>query len=128
MAVYQYSWLILFAPLLSFVVIIFGTRMWDLASRPRATEASTGGHGHGDGDGHAAHGDEHDSHGHSDDDDPKVPALSPGAKASAYVGLAITLVACIFSWYLLLNSVFNAGALPYTGVDLNLHWNWGSAA
>src|SRR6266487_5878452 len=32
---YQYSWLILFAPLLAFVVIIFGTRVWDLQSRPR---------------------------------------------------------------------------------------------
>jgi NADH-quinone oxidoreductase subunit L len=120
MAVYQYSWLILLAPLLSFVVIIFGTRMWDLASRPRAAGASTASHGHGDGDehGHAAHGDEHDSHGHSDDDDPKVPALSMGAKASAYVGLAITLVACIFSWYLLLNSVFHPDILHYTGTRL----------
>jgi NADH-quinone oxidoreductase subunit L len=130
MAVYQYSWLILLAPLLSFVVIIFGTRMWDLASRPRAAGASTASHGHGDGDehGHAAHGDEHDSHGHSDDDDPKVPALSMGAKASAYVGLAITLVACIFSWYLLLNSVFHPDILHYTGTDLNLHWSWGVAS
>ena len=130
MAVYQYSWLILLAPLLSFVVIIFGTRMWDLASRPRATGASDAGHGHGDADahGHDAHGDEHDSHGHSDDDDPKVPALSMGAKASAYVGLVITLAACIFSWYLLLNSVFNANALPYTGTDLTLHWGWGGAS
>ena len=130
MAVYQYSWLILLAPLLSFVVIIFGTRMWDLVSRPRAAVANDTGHGHGDADvhGHDAHGDEHDSHAHSDDDDPKVPALSMGAKASAYVGLVITLVACVFSWYLLLNSVFNPGVLNYTGVDLNLHWSWGVAS
>ena len=34
MALYSYSWLILFAPLFSFAVIIFGTRVWDLLSRP----------------------------------------------------------------------------------------------
>ena len=126
--IYQYSWLILLAPLLSFVVIIFGTRMWDLASRPRAAEASdaSSGHGHADTHGHDTHGDEHDSQGHSDDDDPKVPELSLGAKASAYLGILIMLVACLFSWYLLLNSVFNPAVLSYTGVDLNLHWNWGS--
>src|SRR5258707_2112877 len=126
--IYQYSWLILLAPLLSFVVIIFGTRMWDLASRPRAAEASdaSSGHGHADAHGHDVHGDEHDSQGHSDDDDPKVPALSLGSKASAYLGILIMLVACIFSWYLLLNSVLNPAVLSYTGVDLNLHWNWGS--
>jgi proton-translocating NADH-quinone oxidoreductase chain L len=129
MAVYQYSWLILLAPLLSFVVIIFGTRMWDLASRPRVTVASDASHAHDHADAHdhEAHGDEHDSHAHSDDDDPKVPALSLGARASAYVGIFIMLVACIFSWYLLLNSVFNPGVLPYTGTDLTLQWNWGSA-
>lgn len=119
MAVYQYSWLILFAPLLSFVVIIFGTRMWDLASRPRATGANDAGHDHAD-----AHGDEHDSHGHSDDDDPKVPALSMGARVSAYVGIFIMLVSCIFSWYLLLNSVFNPDVLSYAGTDLNVSWKW----
>src|SRR5690348_14706596 len=116
MAVYQYSWLILFAPLLSFVVIIFGTRMWDLASRPRATDTSEAGHGHDDAHGAAAvHGDEHGDHGHSDDDDPKVPALSMGAKVSAYVGVVIMLAACVFSWYLLLNSVFNPAVLSYAG-------------
>lgn len=128
MAVYQYSWLILFAPLLSFVVIIFGTRMWDLASRPRAAVASDADHGHGAAHSHDEHGDEHDSHAHSDDDDPQVPALSMGAKVSAYLGIFIMLVACIFSWYLLLNSVFDANALPYAGVDLNLSWKWGSLA
>ncbi len=125
MAVYQYSWLILFAPLLSFVVIIFGTRMWDLASRPRATDTSEAGHGHDDAHGAAAvHGDEHGDHGHSDDDDPKVPALSMGAKVSAYVGVVIMLAACVFSWYLLLNSVFNPAVLSYAGTDLNLSWKW----
>ncbi|MGH2480894.1 MAG: hypothetical protein ACRDHW_14670, partial [Ktedonobacteraceae bacterium] len=82
MAFYQYSWTILFAPLLSFVLIIFGTRMWDLASRPRATVA-VGGHGHDeihstDQDEHG-HGDEHGGHGLDDDDDPKVAYLSMGA-------------------------------------------------
>lgn len=129
MVVYQYSWLILFAPLLSFAVIIFGTRMWDLASRARAdgVDEADPAENHANMHGHAAHADEHGEHGHSDDDDPKVPVLSTGARVSAYVGIAIMLVACIFSWYLLLASVFNADALPYAGVDLNLHWLWGSA-
>ena len=35
MALYQYSWLILLAPLFSFAVIVFGTRVWDILSRPR---------------------------------------------------------------------------------------------
>src|SRR5207245_2288306 len=35
MALYEYSWLILLSPLFAFVVIIFGTRMWDLAERGR---------------------------------------------------------------------------------------------
>lgn len=131
MAVYQYSWLILFAPLLSFVVIIFGTRMWDLASRPRAAVASGAGHGHDDAQanhGHDAHEDEHAGHEHSDDDDPKVPALNMGARVSGYVGIFIMLLACIFSWYLLLNSVFNSAALPSQGVDLTLAWSWGQAS
>lgn len=35
MALYEYSWLILLSPLFAFAVIIFGTRMWDLATRGR---------------------------------------------------------------------------------------------
>ncbi len=132
MAVYQYSWLILFAPLLSFVVIIFGTRMWDLASRPHSAVAVGEGHGHDDTHATEEHGDHEEAsvHGHSDedDDDPKVPALSTGAKVSSYVGIGIMLLACIFSWYLLLNSVFDSSALSYTGIDLPIHWFWGSAA
>ncbi len=43
---YQYSWLVLFAPLLSFAVIVFGTRVWDMASRPKKVQTVThGGHG-----------------------------------------------------------------------------------
>ena len=34
MALYEYSWLILLAPLFSFAVIVFGTRIWDILSRP----------------------------------------------------------------------------------------------
>ena len=48
-AMYQYSWLVLFAPLLSFVVIVFGTRVWDMLSRPKKVRI-------------VAH-DEHGSHG-----------------------------------------------------------------
>src|SRR5207244_3063574 len=48
-------------------------------------------------------------HGHldDDDDDPKVPSLSPGAKASAYVALVLMAFACIYSWVLLISSVVN---------------------
>ncbi len=38
---YQYSWLVLFAPLLSFVVIVFGTRVWDMLSRPKKVRIVT---------------------------------------------------------------------------------------
>jgi len=43
MALYSYSWLILFAPLFSFVVIIFGTRVWDMLSRPKVATAGVEG-------------------------------------------------------------------------------------
>gem|GEM_PF-6615378 len=93
MAFYQLSWLILFAPLFSFAVIIFGTRVWDMLSRPRvaAAEAHSG-------DAHAeaheveakgSHGDEHGEHGLDDDEDPKVAHLSMGALVSGYVGIVI---------------------------------------
>ncbi len=38
---YQYSGLILFAPLLAFVVIVFGTRVWDMLSRPHKVHITT---------------------------------------------------------------------------------------
>ena len=41
MALYEYSWLILLAPLFAFAVIVFGTRIWDLLSRPRVAAATT---------------------------------------------------------------------------------------
>jgi NADH-quinone oxidoreductase subunit L len=133
MALYQYSWTILFAPLLSFVLIIFGTRMWDLASRPHDAVAvdAHGGHDEAhDTAQHDAHGDEHAGHGLDDDDDPKVAYLSQGAKMSAYLGMFVMLLACIYSWVLLLDStgVLNLSGQPlsYAGMDL-IHYAWGSA-
>jgi proton-translocating NADH-quinone oxidoreductase chain L len=108
MALYQYSWAILFAPLLAFVIIVFGTRMWDLASRPKPAREAAGAHGeeHGSHDEHGGH-DGHDAHGEhgSDDDNPLVPRLTAGARASAYVGIFIMALACIYSWVLLISSV-----------------------
>ena len=50
---YQYSWLVLFAPLLSFVVIVFGTRVWDMQSRPKKVQLTThDAHGSHDADAH----------------------------------------------------------------------------
>ena len=53
MALYEYSWLILLSPLFAFAVIIFGSRMWDLATRghvaaaeEREAEANAGHNGH----------------------------------------------------------------------------------
>src|SRR5436853_4717700 len=112
MALYQYSWAILFAPLLAFVIIIFGTRMWDLLSRPKAAVEATPAEAHA-AESAGAHGEDHgphaghDDHGEhaSDDDDPKVPRLTAGARASAYVGIFIMALACIYSWVLLISSV-----------------------
>jgi NADH-quinone oxidoreductase subunit L len=123
MALYDYSWLILLSPLFSFAAIIFGTRVWDLLSRPptavavAGVQGAQGSHGASSGDAHGSHGqgDAHDEHGDDDnhrlddDDNPKVARLTTGAKASAYVGIAITLFACIYAWVMLLNS---AGVLP----------------
>jgi NADH-quinone oxidoreductase subunit L len=121
---YSYSGLILFAPLLAFAIIIFGTRVGDMLSRPHvALPAAPEDHGdpHGGADvhgtddhttsheveAHDAHGDDHSEHGQDDDDDPKVPSLSVWAKASAYVAISIMALACLFSWFLLLYSVAN---------------------
>src|SRR5437660_5639956 len=126
MAFYQYSWTILFAPLLSFVAIIFGTRMWDLASRSGVSALDATEHGHGN---HHDPGDGHGAHGLDDDDDPKVAHLTPGAKASAYVGIGIMLLGCLYSWLLLLDSTrvlpMTAQGLPQ-GIDL-FSYAWGSA-
>lgn len=127
---YQYAWTILFAPLLSFVVIIFGTRMWDLASRRSAPAGDGAAHGHDRTP--TAHGEPGDGHGGHDeeaDDDPQVPALSTGARVSGYVGIAVMLLACLYSWVLLLLSTGVPGpggaALPAGGLDI-FSYTWGA--
>src|SRR6266849_2414630 len=140
---YQYSWTILLAPLLAFAVIIFVTRVWDMLSRPRVQEVPA----HGaetdainrvptDGDkslndptGNSLpigrdpiHGVERDNL--DDDEDPKVPSLSPGAKASAYAALVLMAFACIYSWVLLINSVVSPDpTLVKTGYTV-LQYTW----
>jgi NADH-quinone oxidoreductase subunit L len=109
---YQYAWTILLAPLCAFVVIIFGTRPWDLLSRPRnasATDAASHGHeahdSHNDQGEHETDDNTHAFHGVDDDDDPQVPALTVGARVSAYVAMLFMAFACVFSWVLLLTSI-----------------------
>ncbi|GCE17802.1 NADH-quinone oxidoreductase subunit L [Dictyobacter kobayashii] len=124
---YQLSWTILFAPLLAFAVIIFGTRVWDMLSRPKAAPvAHAAGHGdHHEIEDHGAvddHHDEHGGHGEDDDDDPKVPSLSAGAKASAYVALLIMFLACVYSWVLLFSSASSA-ELAKSGMTV-FSYNW----
>ncbi len=110
MALYQYSWLILFAPLCAFFVIVFGTRMWDIFSRPRAGAASV----HGDAStAHAsdAHGATGEGHGEGPvqdqeyDDDPTVPSLTMGARVSGYLAILIMGLACIYSWVIFANTL-----------------------
>ncbi|GLV57316.1 NADH-quinone oxidoreductase subunit L [Dictyobacter sp. S3.2.2.5] len=126
MLLYQLSWTILFAPLLAFAVIIFGTRVWDMLSRPKtAPAAHAGGHGdhasdhadHHSVEAQGTHGDERVGHAEDDDDDPKVPRLSAGAKASAYAALLIMLAACVYSWVLLLSSM-TSSVLPQSGIPV----------
>src|SRR6266487_641536 len=137
---YQYSWLILFAPLLAFVVIIFGTRVWDLQSRPRGEAPASQAEAH-EVEAHGAEGDEssahsvsgeHGEHGEhavnplDDDEDPKVAHLTPGALASGYVAIVIMALSCIYSWVLLLGSLF-AGKLDLAnGISL-VSYDWGVA-
>ncbi len=125
MDLYSYSWLILFAPLFSFAAIIFGTRVWDMLSRPRVT-ASEGAHGHEEAhavEEHGSHGEDSGEHGLDDDEDPKVAHLSMGAKCSAYLGILIIGLACIYSWVLLFYSAFNPGSLPANGITV-FSYNW----
>ena len=135
MALYQNAAFILLAPLLAFAVIVFGTRVWDLRTRPRVTmggdEPGPYGHGaHGDvaTHDHASHGSlEHDAHqgaGHDldDDEDPKVPQLTAGARASAYVAMVIMAFACIYSWVLLISSIFGT-PLPSEGLTV-FQYSW----
>src|SRR6266496_1668982 len=131
---YQYSWLILFAPLLAFVVIIFGTRVWDLQSRPRGEAPASQAEAH-EVEAHGAEGDESSAHSapgehgdHAvnpldDDEDPKVAHLTPGALVSGYVAIVIMALSCIYSWVLLLGSLFT-GSLTASGVSLP-SYDWG---
>ncbi|QBD79206.1 NADH-quinone oxidoreductase subunit L [Ktedonosporobacter rubrisoli] len=127
MALYQYSWLILFAPLLAFVVIIFGTRNWDLLSRPRGEKAVSHEGAHGEA--HGGHGGESEGHGEDSqdyDDDPTVPALTVGARVSGYVAILIMALACIYSWVLFINTFTNPGVLPEAGISV-FSYEWGVA-
>jgi len=132
MALYEYSWLILLSPLFAFAVIIFGTRMWDLATRGRvasqpAHEAET----HAGHNGHDESGSDvelmHEKGPRGEDlifeniEDPKVPELTPGAKISGYLSVVIMALACIYAWILLLNTaglISVAPLLPTQGISL----------
>ncbi len=124
MALYQNSWTILLAPLFSFAVIIFGTRVLDLLGRPKVTTGENEHIVHGasnveDPD-HGVH-QGHDDHALDDDEDPQVPAISIWAKASGWVGILIIGLACLYSWVLLFSS-FNT-PLPTGGLTV-LSYNW----
>jgi NADH-quinone oxidoreductase subunit L len=130
MALYSYSWLILLSPLFAFAVIVFGTRMWDLFSRPKveamvsdrekeeAVEES---------DIHElkAQGLKGEDLTFLDIEDPKVPRLTTGARVSGYLGIAIVGLACIYSWILLFAStgVIPGNPLPSGGVQV-LSYDW----
>ena len=132
MALYEYSWLILLSPLFSFAVIIFGTRMWDLATRGRIAAISAhdveahaehNGHSESDSDVELLH--EKGPHGedlvYENIEDPKVPELTPGAKISGWLSVVIMALACIYAWILLLNTaglISVAPSLPIQGISL----------
>lgn len=143
MALYENSWLILLAPLFSCVVIVFGTRVWDLRSRgpiyraphPAETQEDKSVIHHVATEEHATeahaaddHSAQDESHNELDDEDPKVPQLTTGARVSGYVGIAIMALAFLYSWLLLLVS---AGVLPLApplppaGIHLGaISYNW----
>ena len=126
MVFYQLSWLILLAPLFSFAVIIFGTRVWDMLSRPRVAAAEAHGSDAHDVEAKGSHGDDHGEHGLDDDEDPKVAHLTMGALVSGYVGIAIMALACLYSWLLLLNTagaITIAPPLPSSGITV-LSYAW----
>ena len=133
MALYQYSWLILLSPLFAFAVIIFGTRMWDLATRQRVATAA--GHeeiaeAEEESDIHLMHekGPRGEDIVFEDIEDPKVPRLTPGARISGYISVLIMGLACIYSWILLLNTagvLSIAPALPSQGISLTqISFGW----
>src|SRR6266436_1233428 len=132
MALYEYSWLILLSPLFAFAVIIFGTRMWDLATRGHVAataaheiEAHAGHNGHDESDGDIELMHEKGPGGEDlvfeDIEDPKVPQLTMGARVSGYLSVVIMGLACIYSWILLLNTagtISIAPMLPTQGISL----------
>src|SRR5574340_549892 len=133
MALYDYSWLILLSPLFSFAVILFGTRMWDLATRGRAaveaaheTEAHAGHEGHSESESDVELLHEKGPRGEDlvfeNREDPKVPELTMGAKLSGYLSVVIMALACIYAWILLLNTaglISIAPPLPTQGITLS---------
>src|SRR6266566_4372164 len=134
MALYQYSWLILLSPLFAFAVIIFGTRMWDLATRRRVVAATAEHeaeeHGEADGDFQLIHlkGPRGEDLVFEDIEDPKVPRLTPGARVSGYLSIVIMALGCIYSWILLLNTagvISIAPPLPAQGISLGqISYSW----
>ncbi len=125
--IYQYSWLILLAPLFAFAVIIFGTRVWDMLSRPHPAVAAGVSH-----DAHASHDthadiageDGHGGHGDDDDDeDPKVPRLTTAALVSGYAAILIMAAACIYSWVLLFSTIADPTSLSEQGITV-LSYPW----
>src|SRR5881398_2595743 len=136
MALYEYSWLILLSPLFAFAVIIFGTRMWDLATRRSVASAEEH-----EAEAHAEHGESHSDvelmhekgpRGEDlvfeDIEDPKVPRLTMGARVSGYLSVVIMALACIYSWVLLLNTaglISIAPLLPTQGISLTqISYSW----
>lgn len=132
MGLYEYSWLILLSPLFAFAVIIFGTRMWDLATRgyvaAKATQETEAHAGHNEHD--ASESDVellHEKGPRGEDlvfedrEDPKVPELTPGAKLSGWLSVVIMGLACIYAWILMLNTaglISVAPPLPAQGISL----------
>ncbi len=72
---YSYSWLVLFAPLLSFVVIVFGTRVWDMQSRPKKVRIVT----HDEHGSHDAQGSEQEAHAGAELAYATVPGITSAA-------------------------------------------------
>lgn len=126
MPLYQYAWLILLSPLFACTVIVFGTRMWDLFARRRVTAPE----GHAEAGGDVSFFQAPGPHGETltfeDDEDPKVPRLTTGAKISGYLGILIMALACLYSWVLLLNTagvLSIARPLPPGGMTV-LSYDW----
>src|SRR5690348_528378 len=132
MGLYEYSWLTLLAPIFSFAVILFGTRMWDLATRHRIAanavheseaHAEHGGHDESESDVELMHekGPRGEDLVFENREDPKVPELTMGAKLSGYLSVVIMGLACIYAWILLLNAsglISIAPPLPTQGISL----------